>query len=352
MNVGERLKMARRMAGLSQRALAERAGVSAMAVSKYERGINVPGSDVLIRLAQALGVKVEYLLRPVTVSLSAPAYRRRSTLRKKDERAILERTRDWLERYLDVESLLGDVPAFTWPDIDRRVAELKEVEQIALRLRQAWNLGLDPIDNLVEILETQGIKVGMVDGVDDFDALTMWANDAIPIIVVKRDVPGDRQRFDLAHELGHLLLDVAHGVDEEKAAYRFAAAFLAPAPVARVELGHHRNTLSLYELHLLKHKYGLSMQAWVYRARDLGIISASTAERLFRKFRREGWHRREPGDQIPSEQPGRMKRLVLRALAEDVISRSRAAELVGMPLHQFCDQEAQQHAGFSPDICR
>jgi len=99
-------------------------------------------------------------------------------------------------------------------------------------------------------------------------------------------------------------------------------------------------------LHLLKHKYGLSMQAWVYRAKDLGILSESSATRLFRQFRQKGWHRLEPGDQIPPEEPKRMKRLVLRALAEDVVSESRAAELLGMPLRQFWQEEAEQHEGF------
>jgi Zn-dependent peptidase ImmA (M78 family) len=135
-------------------------------------------------------------------------------------------------------------------------------------------------------------------------------------------------------------------VDEEKAADRFAGAFLVPAPVARFELGERRDTLHLYELHLLKHKYGLSMQGWIYRARDLGILSENATIRLFQDFRRAGWHRHEPGDQLPPEVPKRMERLVLRALAEDLISESRGAELLGKPLAQFYREEAAQHAGF------
>jgi Zn-dependent peptidase ImmA (M78 family) len=85
------------------------------------------------------------------------------------------------------------------------------------------------------------------------------------------------------------------------------------------------------ELYLLKQKYGLSMQAWIYRAKDLEIIPANTAERLFRRFRAIGWHRCEPGEAYPSERPLRMERLVYRALAEDMISHSRARELLGDP---------------------
>ena len=101
MNVGERLKIARRTAELSQRDLAKAAGVSAMAISKYERGLDIPGSDVLLRLAHALDVKTEYFLRPITVTLTAPSYRRRTSLPRKKEYAILGQIQEWLERYLE-----------------------------------------------------------------------------------------------------------------------------------------------------------------------------------------------------------------------------------------------------------
>jgi Zn-dependent peptidase ImmA (M78 family)/DNA-binding XRE family transcriptional regulator len=346
MAVGERLKMARQMAGMSMRALGEESGVSAMAISKYERDQMTPSSDVLIELAQALDVKVGFFLRPVTAELTAPAFRRKARLGVKAQKAILASTQAWLERYLDVESFFTDSPVFTMPDIERRVATLDDVEGVALELRETWNLGLDPIDNLIEVLESQGIKVGTVESEDGFDALTLWANDSIPIMVVREGLPGDRQRFNLAHELGHLILEPAGELDEEQAALRFAGAFLIPRPMAFYELGERRQELDVYELHLLKHKYGASMQAWVHRASDLGIISQAAAKRLWIRFRSEGWREVEPGDQIPPEAPGRMKRLVLRALAEEVITESRAAELLDKPLTQFWQEEAERHAGF------
>ena len=347
MSIGERLKAARHAAAMSQRALAETAGVSATAISKYERGLDIPSSQVLIRLAQALGVQVAHFLRPRTVTLSAPVYRRRASLPRKQEQAVLARVEEWLERYLDIETLFGEAPHFEIPaDLNRGVHSLEEVERVALALRHAWQLGLDPIESLVDMLEEHGIKVGMADAHDDFDALTVWANHDIPVIVVRRGLPGDRQRFNLAHEMGHLILQPDGGVDAEKAAYRFAGAFLVPEPVARAELGERRHRLGLYELHLLKHKYGLSMQAWVYRARDLGILSQSAAGRLFREFRKHGWHRQEPGDPLPPEESGRMKRLVMRALAEDVISESRAAELLGEPLDRFWREEMKRYYEF------
>lgn len=353
MTIGERLKMARHMAGLSQRDLAEKVGVSAMTISNYERGDNVPDSDMLIHLAKALDVKFEYFVRPTSVTLSIPTCRRPVSLPRKAEQTILAQVQEWLERYLDIEALLGIPPtgltatSFSWPEqLNRYVASLGDVERVASELRRAWDLGLNPIENLMEVLEDHGVKVGLVEDYDDLDALTFLANEEIPVIVVKHELPGDRQRFTLARELGRLLLDPADDVDVEQAAHRFAGAFLVPESMARFELGDRRQTLDPYELHLLKHKYGLSMQGWIDRARDLNIISEWTAGQLVREFRQKDWHREEPGDQIPAEKPARLKRLVMRALAEEIISEPRAAELLGKPIHEFQREEAKVHAGF------
>ncbi|WP_459941386.1 helix-turn-helix domain-containing protein, partial [Deferrisoma palaeochoriense] len=256
MAIGERIKAARRRAGISQRELAERAGVSAMAISKYERGLAVPRSGVLIQLARALDVKVEFLLRPQTIRLAPPEYRRRLALGKKHRQAVLEQVREWLERYVAVERLFApdETPLFAIPDDWSRLVERPEDAELAAeRLREAWALGQGPLDNLPELLEDKGVKVGLVDAPEDFDALTVWANDEIPVIVVKRGVPGDRQRFSLAHELGHLLLEPADTRSAERTVNRFAGAFLVPRCAVYRELGQKRHRLDFHELHLLKH---------------------------------------------------------------------------------------------------
>ncbi|MDY0104967.1 MAG: ImmA/IrrE family metallo-endopeptidase, partial [Lentimicrobium sp.] len=189
--------------------------------------------------------------------------------------------------------------------------------------------------------EDRGIKVGIISGFDHFDACTFQAN-GDPVIVTKAEISGDRQRFDVAHELGHLILDVQGVLKPEQAANRFVGAFLVPAKTARFELGTQRTDLNVNELYMLKQKYGLSMQAWVYRAKDLEIISENNAIRLFKQFRVNGWHRQEPGDPYQPETPMRMEHLIYRALAEDMISRSRAQELLGEPLQPSWEKEALQ----------
>ena len=263
---------------------------------------------------------------------------------------------DWLERYLEIEDILsGDEPGiqFKCPASFPRAAErFEDIERAAEDLRRVWDLGMGPIENLADVLEAKGLKVGSMDADIKFDACTFQAADdfTVTAIVTRSDIEGDRQRFSLAHELGHLMLR-PHGLDEEKAAHRFAAAFLVPEEAARFELRDRRADISLYELHILKHKYGLSMQAWVYRARDLGIIPEARAKEIFKVFGSKGWRQEEPGDRIPAEHPRRFERLVLGAMADGIMSESRAGELLGMPVKDFLSREAQIHGRWLAEVC-
>ncbi len=336
--IGERLKLARMMARLSQQELAERTGVSKMAISKYESSQMLPSSDVLPKLAQALDVRLEFLLRQAPQLNIQPTYRRHGRMAAKVEQAIIAEIQEWLERYLAVEAFFPDeeIPAYRQPEgFPDRVASLDDAERAAEKLRDTWQLGNDPIENLTELLEARGIKVGLVKGDDHFDACTFWVNAAIPVIAVRQGTFGDRERFSLAHELGHIMLDIAPGVDEEKAASRFAGSFLASAHAMFMELGPARRSLDPFELLLLKQKYGMSMAAWIYRAKALGILSENDAAGMWQTFRSRGWHRQEPGRQMETEEPTRLCRLVRRLIAEDVISRSRAAELLGERIELF-----------------
>jgi Zn-dependent peptidase ImmA (M78 family)/transcriptional regulator with XRE-family HTH domain len=336
---------------MSQRDLATQMGLSATAISKYEQGGITPNSGMLLRLAQALGIQVEFFLRPALVKEVVPLSRKRRALAHKDEHAVLAAIRDWLERYLEIETILSlHTPSFSFPaGFSRRVTTVEEIEESALDVREAWDLGLDPIESVTQLFEDKGIKVGIVEAEGEFDACTFMAvvDGRLPVIVVRKGLPGGRMRFNLAHELGHLLLETGGNLDHEKAAHRFAGALLVPEPVARFELGDRRRALGIYELYLLKHKYGMSMQAWVYRAKDLAIISEASFRRLNQKFRVEGWHKQEPGDPYPPEEPVRFERLVMQALAEGLISEKRAGELLGKPFRIFQREVAEAHGGLT-----
>jgi Zn-dependent peptidase ImmA (M78 family)/DNA-binding XRE family transcriptional regulator len=327
--IGERLKLARTKARMSQRALADQAGVTAMSISKYENNEMMPGSDVLLKLADALDVRMEFFLRSAPELAIQPVYRKHSRMGQKAQEAVKAQIQDWLERYLLIESFYpGDVCVKMPEGYPRQVETLEDTEEIANALRAAWQLGDNPIDNLMELLEEKGIKVGLVKGDDDFDACTFLYDGETPAIAANENRPSDRQRFSLAHELGHIMMQVAKEVDEEKAAHRFAGAFLVPADAALMELGTVRRYLDPFELMMLKEKYGMSMAAWIHRAKELGILSESAADRMRQWFNGRGWRKREPTE-LPQEKPRRMHRLVRRLVAEEVISESRAAELMG-----------------------
>jgi len=181
-------------------------------------------------------------------------------------------------------------------------------------------------------MEARGIKV-FTTRFDDprFEGMSARASQH-NVIVVGQHWPGDRQRFTLAHELGHLVLDerLAGSIDKEAAGDRFAGAFLVPKPKVVDSLGASRTALEIYELYLLKQKYGLSIAGWSYRARDLGIISKAAHQRFWRVLVSKGWNKTEPGDPYPSEKPRLFEQTVYRALSEDLISESKAAELLSL----------------------
>lgn len=336
-----RLHRARKAAGLSLRDLGERVGVSHAAIKKYEDGVAMPSSDILIALSRALKVRTEYFFRPDSVALQGIEYRKRSSLPKKRLDAITHEIIDQIERRIELENLFPQSPVKSFEMIDGIVDHLSSVDQIeevAECVRSAWCLGLDPIPDLIDVLETNGIRVFMIDAdaENKFDGLAARVN-GMPIVVVGRHWPGDRQRFTLAHELGHLILEgrLADDLDEEMACNRFAGAFLFPQASVLQELGQHRNAIELKELGLLKEEFGLSMAGILYRARDLGVITPAYREEQAKLFRFKGWFRKEPGDDYPSEKAHLFEQLVFHALAEEYIGESKAAELMNMPLQQF-----------------
>jgi Zn-dependent peptidase ImmA (M78 family) len=336
---GDRLKQARSATGLSLRGLADRMEnyVSAQVIHKYELGQTTPGSDVLIKLSQTLGVKIEFFFRPqsVAIYLSEPEFRKKATVSKKEIDAIRAQAQELVEKYLEVESLFPN--RFKTKVISQKlrvsVKTMDDIEERAKELRKHWSLGLDPIENAIEVLEDQGVKVVMLETDAKVDGLSCWANETIPVVVVNKKQTSDRLRMSLAHELGHLLLGETKSIDQEKAAYRFAGAFFVPDEAAKRELGENRTKLSIYELKNLRKKYGLSVQAWVHRAQDLKIISDSYASQIFAFFRQQGIHNIEMGDPLSTELPKRFERLVIQAVEEGLISDSRGAEMLDVSVN-------------------
>ncbi|MCK5803200.1 MAG: ImmA/IrrE family metallo-endopeptidase, partial [Lentisphaeria bacterium] len=344
---GERLRRARLMNGFSLRALGEtlEGQVSHAALSKYEKGLMGPNSTVLVALGRALGVDTEYYFRPTAVALSGIEFRKRSKCPKKEVDRIREEAHDFFERYLEIEAILGlkDPPAKHF-DL-RKTSDLNElataVEIAADKLRQVWKLGQNPIQNLHEELEHSGVKVKEVDADGHFDGFSGWADGSIPVIVLARHLNDNlpRKRFTAAHELGHLVLQLPEDLEkkqEESLCHRFAGAFLMPAEGFK-EFGSKRSKVTLGELKALKAEWGLSLQAIMRRLQDLEIITPSRRKNFDFLYRSKyKWHDiGEPGEWHGSETASRFPQLVFRAAAEELITRSKAASLLGMKQREF-----------------
>ena len=343
--IGQRLRLARTGAGLSLRELEARLGnrVTAQALSKYEQDRMMPSSGVLLALATALDVPVSYLLAPADLELEDVEFRR-ADLPKKDLARVEAGVLDRVHRYLTVEDVLA-ASSGAW----RRpsgapfpVRTLADAEQAARSVREEWQLGLDPIPNVAEFFEEKGIKVvalALPRAIDGLSCKVTWRkHEQVPVIVVSahEDVSGERQRFTLSHELGHLLLECADGIDVEKASHRFAGAFLMPVEVLWREVGKQRSHLSLPELVELKKVFGVSMQMITYRCHELGILSTDAYRALFRHYKDAGW--RDPPyepHRLDPERPQRFERLCYRAFSEGLISESKAAELLEIAIPEL-----------------
>ena len=339
--IGQRLKIARAASGLSLRELEQKIDnrVTAQAIGKYERNEDMPSSGVLSTLGSALGVSEDYLLGDDDMVLEGVEFRKKEITSKREEAHVEGQALHLLERYLALEAVLA-LPSVEW-DCPREapypVTAVADAENAARAMRTHWGLGIDPILNLSELLEEHGVKI-LSTSLSDIDGLTARVSrkggDPIPVIVVKENTWSERKRFTLAHELGHMVMDVRQGVDAEKAANRFAGAFLMPPEALWREIGKHRTTISIGELLELKKLFGTSFQAITYRCLDLGIIVGAVFSRLFKLFNERGWRKppfEEPGAIAENvERPRRMGRLCFRALAEGLISESKAAEILGI----------------------
>jgi transcriptional regulator with XRE-family HTH domain len=332
--IERRLKQMRLARGLSLEALAAAMGgaVTKQALSKYETGRARPSPAVLTKLAAALGVKSAELWAEPAVEVQFLAYRKRSALLKGEQARVESLVCQSLEERVRLQELTGQLGGFALPVQALPVDRIDDVERAALDLRSDWKLGLDPIASVVGVLEERRTHVLEIEANEKFDGLSAVAKKygevAAAAVVTRDGVPGERQRLNLAHELGHLVLKMESGIDEERAAFRFGAAFLAPAPSLIPDVGTKRAMIRPEELLVLKQRYGLSLQALLHRLRDLEVITESYYRQWCIDVNRLGWRKREPWE-LPREQPRWLLQSVLRAFSEGLLTKDEAERMLG-----------------------
>lgn len=340
---GQRLKAARAMAGLSMDALVAKTGqrVSKQAISKYENGLMSPDSAILIALSDALGVKPDYFFSQYELSIDSISFRKKASLGKKAVESLKARIKDTIERYSELEAFFSASPPFATPLSDFPISCFEDIQESAMRLREAWGLGAEgAIGYVIDILEEHSIRVLEIDGGEGFDGLSGWVN-ASPFIVLNSASPSDRKRLTALHEFAHLSLkfsDSLSASEKEKLCHSFGAVFLLPRQVLIKELGGKRLEVSFFELDRLKKQYGISMQAIMYRARQEGIISEYVHESFSREISAKRWRKQEPNQYPIEEHPLRFEQLLHRAISEELISVSKAAYLANTTIEAIRSQ--------------
>ena len=334
--ISQQLRHLRLVRGLSLEALAQQMGgaVTKQALSKYEQGKANPTPVTLTKLATALGVKSADLFRQPEFAVEFIAYRKRARLGKREQEQVESQVREAIHQRVRLQQIIGQGATQAIPVQAFPVATLDDTERAAERLRQHWNLGVDPIANLIGVLEDHAVHVVELDSDNDFDGVAAIARAGEQVlaatVVTRRGIAGERQRLSLAHEVGHVVLNPAATLDAEQAAFRFGAALLAPAQTVRQRVGNRRAFIQLPELVLLKQFFGMSVQALLRRLRDLGIITEAYYKQWCIEMSRSDMRRREPAE-LPAEQSEWVRRNVMRAVSEELLSAEDAAHLLGEP---------------------
>ena len=340
-----RLSSARKMAGMSLQKLADALGnvVTKQSLNKYEQGIMKPDSNLLVQLSSVLNVPVDYFFAEPTVlvELTNPDYRKHSSrLSATEKAAIEEKSKNLLEKYLELELLLNLQEQPQYFRFGKEILTPEDAEEAAIQLRNEWKLGYDPIPDVIAMLEDKGYKVLEIDASKSFDGLSAEVN-GIRVIVLNGSLfegNNARKRFTALHELAHHSLNIPEHLchrDAENLCHVFASAVLYPEEMVKKELHSERFHFFENELILLKERWGISISAIFHRALRLGIITGYVFKNLNIGYRSRGYYKDEPGSYLSQEKPVRFLRLVYFALGKEIISVNEAAYYTNMSVWEF-----------------
>jgi Zn-dependent peptidase ImmA (M78 family)/DNA-binding XRE family transcriptional regulator len=312
--------------------------VTKQAISKYENGKANPTPTVLAKLADVLGTNASFFFTEPSIKVEFGAYRKSGMLLKKEAGKIKSVIECELENRVKILELLGQADGSKIPIQAFAVESMGDTEKAAEKLREQWELGLEPIRNVTETLENRNICVINVEAGPNFDGITAKAYDQENVLktvalVTRTGVDVVRQRLNITHELGHLVMKISEKIveeneeNEEKAAFRFGAAFLAPAKKIIEDIGERRSAIQLDELFLLKRRFGLSIQSLIFRLLELGIIKESYYWNLFNLINKLGWRKGEPED-WDVESSVWLQKNVLRLFAEGAIDKNTVKRIM------------------------
>lgn len=343
----ERIKAARELLGLSQEELAGASGLSQALISQLERGNRTVTEVVLRAIAAGTGLPWSFFTKsPRMLPADSLRFRKYRTASPKDT----ARARRTFTELFDVARELMEWAQQPSPDLPSRAEEsvltAERIEELAEETRLALGLGLtEPIRHLTRTLERASIPIAPIvftdlegDEVDEVAAVGHFGLSGQTGAKGRSAIAyfpssGDRQRFTLAHELGHLILhaDNAATNGAEQEADRFAGALLLPRQAAIDVLS---ERLTLRDFAALKAQWGVSIQALVMRAHHLGVIDDDRRTSLFKQISARGWRHNEPV-RVKHEEPVLLGTLVNHRFAGQSGVYTKAAAALGLPAIQL-----------------
>ena len=341
--IGKNLKRIRLLKNLSLKDAGNLLNMTATAISKYEKGEILPDSKKLIDFANAYNVKSIELLKVYNVpKMKFTSFRKKKRLTGQNLELLEELIQDEVTKYLEIIEM-NNIDTDNIKLKNYSCNNLEDAEKAANDFRNYIKISnKQPISDLINILENLGIIIIQIKNpdnrFDDFDGLSEIVN-SIPVIVLLDGIKdGARQRFTIAHELGHLVLNINNDeLDEEKLCNRFASALLMPKEAIINEFGYSRRNINFFELTAFKNEFKVSYAAIVYRLKDLNIIS----EYLYKKLsiflsQRIGKNDPKP---IQPETSFQFKKIVYKLEADEIISVNKACELLGVTVDEYNNED-------------
>ena len=236
---------------------------------------------------------------------------------------------EYFGRFFDAVDYLGGEPLPSPPDI-HCLKSSGDFEKDAVQLRNQLSIPKKgPIEDVIAILENQGILVIMLDFDNrHFSGMNGTVN-GYPYIVVNKNMTAERIRSTISHELTHMMFELDDDINEEQFATEVSGAFLITKEDILREMGVRRSAITK-DFTLICKEYGISMYLLVVRASQAKVISSSVAQCFYIKAGKAGWRTNEPS-RIKEEKPLLFEQLVFRAINEEDISIQKGVELLQIP---------------------
>ncbi len=338
--LGRNIKKYRLLAGLSLRDMGDKLNVSHQTIKKYENEEMVPNSSRIIEIAKLFGIKTSDLFSAFNVpTLQFKNFRKRSSMSKKKEEGLFMLISDEIAKYIEILELANEKYTFDIKKWTFDIEKIDEVEEIAIKVRKILGISdICALDNLTDKLEDNNFLILSIDYDEKFDGFCEYVDGLAFIILSSRGY--ERNRFTLAHELGHLILNFKKGLsdlEKEKYCDAFASALLMPKKAMKHEMDFNgkegvRN-VSINELLLIANEYKVSLNAVIMRLCNLGIIDENQKRNLFIFLTRMGIKNKQL--QIVDEHPTRERKLIYRLEAEKIISSDEAIKYLGVTTDEY-----------------